>query len=97
MLKRIPYLEGNSVGFERFVSRRYLHPKGRTVAVSVISWISLLGVTIGVMVLIVVISVMNGFQSDLIKKVIGAYSHVVLDTVDYTGDFDPAYRVLKAQ
>lgn len=66
--------------FEWFVSRRYLHPKGQTVAVSFISTISILGVTLGVMVLLVVISVMNGFESDLLSKVIGTHSHLVLQT-----------------
>jgi lipoprotein-releasing system permease protein len=41
---------------------------------------SVLGVALGVMVLIVVISVMNGFESDLITKVIGAHSHLVLES-----------------
>jgi lipoprotein-releasing system permease protein len=68
------------VTFEWFVSRRYLHPRAQTIAVSVISFISILGVTLGVMVLLVVISVMNGFESDLLTKVIGSHSHLVLQT-----------------
>ena len=49
--------------FELLLALRYLRPK-RTF-VSIITLISMLGVTLGVMVLIVVISVMSGFDRDL--------------------------------
>src|SRR4029077_16342270 len=55
--------------FELLLALRYLRPK-RT-AVSVITLISVLGVTLGVAVLIIVISVMSGFDHDLRGKILG--------------------------
>ncbi|HWX21357.1 MAG TPA: ABC transporter permease [Candidatus Binatia bacterium] len=55
--------------FELLLALRYLRPK-RT-AVSVITLISILGVTLGVAVLIIVISVMTGFDHDLRNKILG--------------------------
>jgi lipoprotein-releasing system permease protein len=65
-----------AIPFELFLALRYLRPK-RTF-VSVISVLSLLGVLLGVMVLILVISVMSGFERDLRDKVMGFTAHVTL-------------------
>jgi lipoprotein-releasing system permease protein len=62
--------------FELFLSLRYLKPK-RTF-VSVITLISLAGVTIGVWVLIVVIAVMSGFDRELREKLMGMHAHVTV-------------------
>jgi len=59
-----------------FLARRYLQPK-RTF-LSVITLISVLGVTLGITVLILVISVMTGFQRELQRKVIGFDAHLVI-------------------
>ena len=47
--------------FEIFIARRYFKAKKRTGFISIISYISIGGVTIGVAALILVLSVMNGF------------------------------------
>ena len=60
--------------FELLLALRYLRPK-RTF-VSVITLISVLGVTLGVAVLIIVISVMSGFDADLRQKIVGFNSHL---------------------
>jgi lipoprotein-releasing system permease protein len=60
--------------FELLLALRYLRPK-RTF-VSVITLISVLGVTLGVAVLIIVISVMTGFDHDLREKIVGFNPHV---------------------
>jgi lipoprotein-releasing system permease protein len=60
--------------FSLFLALRYLKPK-RTF-VSVITIISILGVTLGVLVLILVLSVMTGFERELERKVIGFDAHV---------------------
>ena len=65
--------------FELFLGLRYLKPK-RTF-VSVITLISLVGVTIGVWVLIAVIAVMSGFDRELRDKLMGMHAHVTI-----TGD-----------
>jgi lipoprotein-releasing system permease protein len=62
--------------FELFLCLRYLKPK-RTF-VSVITLISLAGVTIGVWVLIVVIAVMSGFDRELREKLMGMHAHVTV-------------------
>src|ERR1041385_8921811 len=60
--------------FELLLALRYLRPK-RTF-VSVISLISVTGVMLGVAVLIIVISVMSGFDKDLRDKILGFNAHL---------------------
>jgi lipoprotein-releasing system permease protein len=60
--------------FELLLALRYLRPK-RTF-VSVITLISVIGVTLGVAVLLIVISVMNGFDRDLRDRVFGFNAHL---------------------
>jgi lipoprotein-releasing system permease protein len=62
--------------FELFLALRYLRPK-RTF-VSVITLISILGVALGVAVLIIVISVMSGFDHDLREKILGFSAHLTV-------------------
>ncbi len=62
--------------FSLFLALRYLKPK-RTF-VSVITLISIVGVTLGIMVLILVMSVMTGFERELQAKVLGFEPHVVV-------------------
>jgi lipoprotein-releasing system permease protein len=62
--------------FSLFLALRYLKPK-RTF-VSIITLISILGVTLGIMVLILVISVMTGFEQELRRKVIGFDAHLIV-------------------
>jgi len=68
--------------FELLLALRYLRPK-RTF-VSVITVISVLGVTLGVAVLIIVISVMSGFDAQLREKVLGFNAHLKIFHVDPT-------------
>src|ERR1700704_5848007 len=60
--------------FELLLALRYLRPK-RTF-VSVITLISVIGVMLGVAVLIIVISVMTGFDHELREKILGFNSHL---------------------
>src|SRR5258706_4425041 len=62
------------LSFELLLAFRYLQPK-RT-SVSVITLISVLGVTLGVAVLIIVISVMSGFDKQLRDKILGFNPHL---------------------
>ncbi|MDD5200245.1 MAG: ABC transporter permease [Terrimicrobiaceae bacterium] len=63
--------------FSLFLALRYLKPK-RTF-VSLITIISILGVTLGITVLILVISVMSGFELELQQKVIGFDAHIIVN------------------
>src|SRR5215469_12455753 len=68
--------------FELLLALRYLRPK-RTF-VSVITLISVLGVTLGVAVLIIVISVMSGFDRQLRDKILGFSPHLRVLEPDHT-------------
>ena len=62
-----------------WIAWRYLWTKRKERFVSLISVISILGVAIGVAALIVVLAVMSGFDKDLKEKIIGNYSHIVVE------------------
>ena len=67
-----------NIPFELFIGLRYLKAKRKQTFVSVISFISISGVAIGVMALIIVLGVMTGFSDDLRNKILGAKSHLVI-------------------
>lgn len=64
--------------YELFIGLRYMRAKRRNHFISFISLISVLGVTIGVMALITVLSVMNGFQKELTDRTLGMASHATV-------------------
>jgi len=64
--------------FEWFVSRRYLRAKRKQKFISLISIISILGVAVGVMALIIVLSVYTGFTEGLRDQIIGINSHILV-------------------
>ena len=66
--------------FSLFLALRYLKPK-RTF-VSVISFISVLGVSLGVWVMVVVLSVMTGFDKELRRKVLGFEAHLTVSSLE---------------
>lgn len=83
--------------FELFLSLRYLRAKRKQAFISVISFISIAGVMVGVMALIVVLSVMNGFRSELISKSLGIMPHIRIQS--YTGsikDYDGLMKEVKS-
>ncbi|MCM8783117.1 MAG: ABC transporter permease [Candidatus Omnitrophica bacterium] len=63
---------------EFFIGRRYLLTRRKQRFISLISIISVLGVAVGVMALIVVISVMSGFDYDLRTKIVGNIAHITI-------------------
>jgi lipoprotein-releasing system permease protein len=67
-----------NVPFEIFLGLRYLRSKRKRKAISILTWLSVLGVAIGVMALNVVLSVMNGFDNDLKSKIVGLNAHIVV-------------------
>jgi lipoprotein-releasing system permease protein len=66
------------MGYEWFISLRYLKAKRRQGFISLISIISVAGVAVGVMALIVVLAVMTGFTDSLREKILGINSHIVV-------------------
>jgi lipoprotein-releasing system permease protein len=79
--------------FSLFLAMRYLKPK-RTF-LSIITLISILGVTLGIMVLILVISVMTGFEQELRRKVIGFDPHVVVTSGGVLEDWENTAATVK--
>ena len=65
---------------EIFVGLRYTRAKRRNHFISFISMISMLGIALGVMALIVVLSVMNGFEKELRGRILGMVSHVTVSS-----------------
>jgi lipoprotein-releasing system permease protein len=68
--------------FEWALSLRYLKAKRQQVFISLITWISVGGVALGVMALIVVLAVMSGFEDLLKHKIVGTNAHVVVLQLD---------------
>jgi len=66
------------MGFELFVAGRYLRSKRKGLFAWVTTVIGVAGVAIGVAALVATLSVMNGFQSDIERKVIGAQAHLTI-------------------
>ncbi len=73
------------MGYEIFISSRYLLAPRKQAFISVITLISILGVTIGVMALIIAISLITGFQEDVQDKILGATSHILISDLSGEG------------
>ena len=81
---------------EKKVAFRYLRARGRGFG-SVISWVSLLGIALGVATLIVVMSVMGGFHDTLLSRIVGMNGHVVVYHQDGAiKDFDYLIEKIKS-
>lgn len=68
---------------ELFIGLRYTRAKRRNHFISFISLISMVGITLGVMALITVLSVMNGFEKELRERILGMVSHATVS--EYAG------------
>ncbi len=67
---------------ERLIAIRNLRPKRKQGFLKIISLFSFLGIMLGVAILIIVMSVMNGFRVDLTDKIIGLNPHLILQTAN---------------
>jgi lipoprotein-releasing system permease protein len=63
---------------ERLISSRNLRPKKKEGFLKIISIFSFLGIMLGVTILIIVMSVMNGFKTELTNKILGLNPHIVI-------------------
>ena len=63
---------------ERTIAFRYLKPKKKEGFLKVISIFSFTGIALGVAILIIVMSVMNGFRTELTKKILGFNPHIIV-------------------
>ncbi|MDC2987537.1 lipoprotein-releasing ABC transporter permease subunit [Candidatus Pelagibacter bacterium] len=64
---------------ERLISSRNLRPKKKEGFLKIISIFSFLGIALGVAILIIVMSVMNGFKNELTKKILGLNPHIIIE------------------
>jgi len=71
---------------ERLISSRNLRPKRKEGFLKIISIFSFIGIMLGVAILIIVMSVMNGFKTDLTKKILGLNPHIVVQPNNFTID-----------
>jgi lipoprotein-releasing system permease protein len=79
--------------FERLVALRYLKAKRREKFISLISFISIAGIAVGVMALLVVIGVMTGFDQDLRNKILSVNAHIILIKPGHSvADYDALAR-----
>ena len=67
---------------EKEVTLRYLKTRKKDGFLNIISIFSFIGISLGVAVLIIVMSVMNGFRTELIEKIIGFNAHAVVKPYD---------------
>ena len=83
------------MSFELFIARRYLRARRKQAFVSVITFISILGIAIGVMALVIALGLITGFQRDVQDKILGATSHLVVSDLGSGGI--PGYRDLRSR
>jgi len=81
------------MSFEFFIGGRYLRAKQKQAFISLITYLSIAGVAVGVMALIVVIAVMSGFEADLKSRILGGQAQVIL--MRHTGPFTESAEVLR--
>ncbi len=72
--------------FELFIAGKYLKAKRKEGFISLITFLSVAGVTIGVMALVIVIAVMSGAETDFRKRILGLEPHILV--MNYSGKFD---------
>lgn len=86
------------MSYELFIGLRYLRAKRKQTFVSVITFISILGITVGVTALIIVLSVMNGFEEDIKEKILGVNAHVIITELGpSTVEYEEVIRVAKSE
>lgn len=78
---------------ELFIAGKYLRAKRKEGFISLITFLSVAGVAVGVMALVVVIAVMSGAETDFRKRILGLEPHLLL--MNYSGKFDNDPEVVK--
>src|SRR5918996_881354 len=69
---------GILVSFELFIALRYLLARRKQAFISLISFISTLGVAVGVMALIIALALMTGLQGELRDRILGSTAHLYI-------------------
>lgn len=84
------------MSYEFFIAKRYFQSKRRTGFISLINYFSIAGVMIGVAALIIVLSVMNGFETEVRSRIIGFDAHIRFRSFHHRGisDYDDLVKQL---
>ena len=82
--------------FELQVALRYLLARRRQVFISVISLVSTLGVTVGVMALIVALALMTGLQGELQDRILGSSAHIFVYKTQGIDDYHAEVKKIRA-
>lgn len=73
------------MSYELFIAKRYLTARKKSRFISIITLISVGGVLLGVAALVIVLSVMNGFESEVRSRIIGITSHITVLSMEKEG------------
>jgi len=84
------------MSYELWLGLRYLLHRRRERFVSIIAVLSIGGVALGVMALLIVLSVMSGFDHDLKEKLVGANAHLTVEAARDISDADALIRTIAA-
>ncbi|HJZ10910.1 MAG TPA: hypothetical protein VJ521_02085, partial [Acidobacteriota bacterium] len=84
--------------FELSIALRYLRSKRKQTFLSVISFISILGIILGVMALIIALALMTGFHEDIQTKILGTSAHIMVYSAASRGvsDYDQTMKIVGA-
>jgi lipoprotein-releasing system permease protein len=85
------------LNFKYFISKRYLFSKKDSKFVSFITYISILGISLGVATLIIAVSILNGFEKEIREKVSGLVSHIQISSFKTEGlsDYQNTINIVK--
>ncbi len=72
-------------GFEWAIAWRYLRARRSEGGITVMTWISLIGISLAVFALIATLAVRSGFRSDFVDTILGANAHVTIYEANYSG------------
>lgn len=82
--------------FEFLIAWRYLRARRAEGGVSVMTWISLIGITLGVMALVTTLAVRAGFRAEFVDTILGANAHVAVSRATYLDGNGVATRAIVA-
>ncbi|MBM3285219.1 MAG: ABC transporter permease, partial [Candidatus Aminicenantes bacterium] len=83
--------------YEFFIASRYLKAKRKQAFISVITFISVFGIAIGVMALVIALALITGFQEDVQDKILSATSHIMVSDLSGEGLDDYAGLISRIQ
>ncbi len=86
----------NDLPFELFVAVRYLLARRKQAFISLISFISIIGVGVGVMAVLIALALMTGLQGELRDRIVGSAAHVYVHKIGGIDDLDAEVKKLLA-